>query len=430
MDGTVIGAYRVIRKIGEGGMGTVYLGEHTLLGRQAAIKVLLPKVSGNDEIVQRFFNEARAVTRISDPGVVQVFDFGYADDGSAFIVMELLAGEAMDQRLARIGTFSVADALRLARLACASLGAAHAKGIIHRDLKPENLYIVDDPGVTGGERVKILDFGIAKLSGDDPGAIKTRTGVLMGTPVFMSPEQCRGAGEVDQRSDIYAMGCVLFAMLAGKPPFFGDASGELIVAHLREPAPLVSSRVQVAPEVDALVQRCLEKQLAARFQTMAEVVAAIDDVLGAEPSVTTLQTGPTKLPAIAAPAVPTSTLAGAEITELPRSRRGLRWLGVAGGVVVALAIAIVATTSGRHHDADTPALAPTRPPAEAAPIVAAPAIADAAEPPAAEPDAALATTTVLPDAAPARAATHSGHHPRPGGNHAKPATPVPFDRSD
>ncbi len=274
-EGTAIGAYRVLATIGQGGMGTVYLGEHALLGRRAAIKVLLPSLSSDQSIVNRFFNEARAVTMIADPGIVQIFDFGYHTDGSAFLVMELLEGEPMDQRLARIGRFPLADCLRFMRLICNSLGAAHAKGIVHRDLKPENIFLVRDPAVLGGERSKILDFGIAKLSANEPGALKTRTGMLMGTPVYMSPEQCRGAGDIDHRSDIYAIGCVMFTMLAGRPPFEGDASGELIASHLREVPPLASTFVPGLPAViDHILQRCLAKATAQRFQSMAELVEA------------------------------------------------------------------------------------------------------------------------------------------------------------
>jgi len=258
-------------------MGTVYLGEHTLLGRKAAIKVLLSSLSANEEVVKRFFNEARAVTRIADPGIVQVFDFGHHTDGSAFIVMELLEGEAMDKRLKRIGRFGLIESLRFMRLLCTSLGAAHAKGIVHRDLKPENIFIVGDPAVTGGERAKILDFGIAKLSGDEPGELKTRTGMLVGTPAYMSPEQCRGGGaKIDHRSDIYAIACVMFTMLTGRPPFDGIEPGELIAAHLREAPPLVSSRVPELPDVvDQILQQCLRKSPADRFQSMTELAQAI-----------------------------------------------------------------------------------------------------------------------------------------------------------
>ncbi|MBE7453444.1 MAG: protein kinase [Kofleriaceae bacterium] len=265
-----------MRKLGEGGMGAVWLGEHTLLGRQAAIKVLLPELSANQGIVQRFFNEARAVTSIADPGIVQVFDFGFHADGSAYLVMELLEGEPMDARLRRIRRFSPADALRLMRQIATSLGAAHAKGVIHRDLKPENIFIVGDPAVTGGERPKILDFGIAKLGGDEPGKLKTRTGVLMGTPIYMSPEQCRGASNIDHRSDVYALGCVLFTMLVGHPPFDGEGTGDIIIAHARDAPPVPSTLAPgLTPDLDALVLRCLEKDPAARFQSMAELAQAL-----------------------------------------------------------------------------------------------------------------------------------------------------------
>jgi serine/threonine protein kinase len=275
-EGSTIGTYRVLHKLGQGGMGVVYVGEHTLLGRRAAIKVLLPELSANKEIVHRFFNEAKAVTQIADPGIVQVFDFGYDATGSAFIIMELLEGEPLDRRLQRIGQMAPPDAVRLMRLICTSLYAAHAKGIIHRDLKPENIFVIGDPAVTGGERAKILDFGIAKLSHDEPGVMKTRTGMMMGTPVYMSPEQCRGAGEVDHRSDVYSIGCVMMTMLTGRPPFEGTGSGELIVAHMQAQPPLASSRVPgLPPIVDQILQRCLAKSPDHRFASMAELAQAL-----------------------------------------------------------------------------------------------------------------------------------------------------------
>src|SRR5882757_9754042 len=184
--GTQVGAYRLVQQIGEGGMGTVWLAEHTMLGRRAAIKLLHPMFTARQDIVSRFFNEARAATSIADPGIVQIFDFGHHVDGSAYIVMELLDGEPLDRRLKREGALSLADGLRLVRQVASTLGAAHARGIIHRDLKPENIFIVRDPEVPGGERAKVLDFGIAKLIGDRVG-IKTETATMMGTPTFMSP---------------------------------------------------------------------------------------------------------------------------------------------------------------------------------------------------------------------------------------------------
>ena len=277
--GAMLGAYRILRELGQGGMGTVYLGEHALLGRPAAIKVLLPGLSEEEDAVHRFFNEARAVTRIADPGIVQVFDFGYHTDGSAFIVMELLEGDPLDQRLERIGRFGLREGLRLVRMICASLEVAHAKGVVHRDLKPANIFLVADAAMPGGERAKILDFGIAKLSGGAPGAFKTLSGVLLGTPEYMSPEQCRGANRgdaVDHRADVYAMACMMFTMLTGRPPFQGEI-GELISAHLREPPPLASQLVPGLPiAIDQVLQRGLQKAPGDRFPSMAAMIEAID----------------------------------------------------------------------------------------------------------------------------------------------------------
>jgi serine/threonine protein kinase len=257
--GSHIGQYRILRKIGVGGMGTVYLGEHILLGRRAAIKTLLPALSMQTEIVERFFTEARATSAITDHGVVQIFDFGYHVDGTAYIVMELLEGESLQTRIDRLGQISPCVALRIARQVAASLAAAHDKDIVHRDLKPENIYLIADAEAASGERTKILDFGICKLgvAGAEPAL--TQTGTTMGTPVYMSPEQCRGAGKVDHRSDIYALGCVLFHMVAGRPPFECEGAGEFIVAHLQEDPPTPSSFIPALPElVDGLIIRCLE----------------------------------------------------------------------------------------------------------------------------------------------------------------------------
>jgi serine/threonine protein kinase len=274
--GSLIGQYRIVRKLGAGGMGTVYLAEHVLLGRKAAIKTLLPALSMQPEIVDRFFNEARATSAISDQGVVQIFDFGYHVDGTAYIVMELLEGEALADRLDRLDKLPLAEALRIARQVAGSLGAAHACSIVHRDLKPENIFLIRDAEAQGGERSKILDFGICKLGGDHA----TQTGTMLGTPVYMSPEQCQGAGRVDHRSDIYALGCVLFQMLTGRPPFEGDGAGEFIIAHMREEAPPPSKFAPELPSaVDGLLACCLAKAPEDRFQSMRAVQVGIEQVL-------------------------------------------------------------------------------------------------------------------------------------------------------
>jgi serine/threonine-protein kinase len=187
----VIGPYRVIRPIGKGGMGTVFEAENEAIERRVAIKVLRPELAGSKEMASRFVNEARAVNRVDHPGIVQVSDHGVLADGTAYIVMELLKGETLAQRIERRGAgLSVAEVLHLGWQLADSLAAAHAKGIIHRDLKPENIMLVPDPHVAIGERAKLLDFGLAKLTAKRGAqAFVTSGGQVMGTPLYMSPER-------------------------------------------------------------------------------------------------------------------------------------------------------------------------------------------------------------------------------------------------
>ncbi len=281
MIGKEIGKYRVTEQIGEGGMGTVYKGTHSLIGRHAAIKVLLPELSHNQEIVNRFFNEAKATTAIRHPGIVEIFDFGYIEDtGAAYIVMEFLHGEPLTSRMQRKGTLASEDALSIIRQMAGALSAAHDKGIIHRDLKPDNVFLVSDPEVTGGERIKILDFGIAKLTDDGaPASIKTRTGAVMGTPSYMAPEQCRGAGGVDARSDLYSLGCILFEMMTGRLVFPGEGAGEVLAAHIHVAAPSPRSIEPSIPvAVEALIMRLLAKEPGDRPASAMQLISEIDSL--------------------------------------------------------------------------------------------------------------------------------------------------------
>ena len=241
MDDTTIGQYRVTGMIGRGGMGAVYAAEHSLLGRQAAIKVLLPDLSQKQDVVQRFFNEARAATAIRHPGIIEIYDFGWTPDGAAFIVMERLDGETLGRRASRVRLRWQA-VLSIARQIAGALAAAHAKGIVHRDLKPDNVFLVPDPEVPGGERIKLLDFGIAKLAVDSTSSSNvTKTGAVMGTPTYMAPEQCRGVA-VDHRADLYALGCVIYELCSGRPPFLGEGTGDVLAAHIHLPVPPLSRR--------------------------------------------------------------------------------------------------------------------------------------------------------------------------------------------
>jgi serine/threonine-protein kinase len=255
-------------------MGEVWVAEHTRLNRRAAIKLLHPQYAARPDIVARFFNEARAAASIADPGIVQIFDFDHTEADGAYIAMELLDGETLDARSRRLGVMPIEQAVRMVRQVASSLGAAHAQGIVHRDLKPENIFLARDPEVAGGERAKILDFGIAKLGGD--AGLKTETSALLGTPSYMSPEQCRGAGKVDQRSDVYSLGCVLFAIVSGRPPFLADGAGELVMLHMTAPPPRLSSLVPgVSRALDDLVARCLAKDPSGRFPSGTELATAL-----------------------------------------------------------------------------------------------------------------------------------------------------------
>jgi serine/threonine protein kinase len=276
--GEVIGNYRIEAVLGQGGMGVVYRAEHVTLGRAVAVKMLQPNISNDAAMVQRFFNEARAASAIDHPGIVEIFDFGTHVDGRAFIAMALLQGESLEGRLRRAGPLSPLLGASLLAQVVSALAAAHARGIVHRDLKPDNIFLVPNEMMPDGLQVKLLDFGIAKLA-NDQSSFKTQTGALIGTPAYMSPEQCMGASDLDHRTDIYSLGCILFHVLTGRPPFKSDhGTGMLIAAHLRDEAPDVRSLDPNIPESLAwIVRRCLEKDKAARFQSALELRQALVD---------------------------------------------------------------------------------------------------------------------------------------------------------
>ena len=394
MIGQVIGNYRVSRELGRGGMGMVYAAEHVQLGRPAALKMLLPQLSADPTIVQRFFNEARAASAIEHPGIVAVYDYGTHTNGGAYIVMELLKGESLQQRLSR-GPMSPSEAASIVAQVAGALAAAHARGIVHRDLKPDNIFLVPNELVAGGIQVKVLDFGIAKLAGEQSGGMKTQTGALIGTPAYMSPEQCMGRSDLDHRTDLYSLGCVFYHMLCGRPPFVSDqGTGMILAAHMRDAAedPRAISAGVPAP-LAAITMRLLEKDPAKRYQTAAEVRSALVDAGAAAP--------PTKAPVhtpvpsgyeptIAPIAVTTNSGAAAQmLTPAPTSSAKPRgkgmWIGIAAVLAVGAGIAVfVATQKGDSHP-DPAKVAASEPavPAPAAPVPAAPAPAPAAPVPAA-----------------------------------------------
>jgi serine/threonine protein kinase len=279
--GEKYGNYQAISLLGEGGMGAVYLAEHPGIGRKVAVKVLRSELDHDPQLLTRFLNEARAANAIRHPNIIEVLDSGTTARGASYLVMELLEGESLSARIKRLGHLDERSAIEIAMQTAAGLGAAHAKGITHRDLKPDNLFIIPEESDASKERVKILDFGIAKLHVTTGDSLKTRTGTLMGTPVYMSPEQCLGTKEVDHRSDVYSLGVIVYEMLAGRPPFVSEGFGELLNMHLNEPPPALRQLApQVSPGVEAAVLRMLAKKPEQRYQSMADVRAALASAAG------------------------------------------------------------------------------------------------------------------------------------------------------
>jgi serine/threonine-protein kinase len=278
--GQTIGNYQITAKLGEGGMGVVYLAEHPIIGRKVAMKAIHPELSRNAEVVSRFVTEAKAVNQIGNEHIVDIHDFGTTGDGEFYFIMEFLQGEALVDRLKRTSPLEVSRALAIAIQVTDALGASHQHGIIHRDLKPENIFLITKGH--SADFVKVLDFGLAKLTqGDDKVSHKTRTGSVMGTPYYMSPEQCEGKANIDHRSDIYSLGVILFEMLTGKIPFGGEGYGEIIVKHITAPVPSPRAiNLRLPYSVEAIILRALAKRRDDRFQTMAEFAAALEDPEG------------------------------------------------------------------------------------------------------------------------------------------------------
>ena len=279
MIGKHINNYEVVSLLGEGGMGTVYLAVHPIMGRKAAIKVLKPELARDESLVMRFFNEARAANAIRHPNIIDIIDVGLLpEDNVPYMLMEFLEGESLATRLERTRILEVSTAVEFASQTASALAAAHSKGIVHRDLKPDNLFLVPDEMVANGERVKVLDFGIAKLRDDMRGSsMKTRTGAIMGTASYMSPEQCQGLIEkLDHRTDIYALGIILYEMLCGAPPFVSEGFGDIIIMHvMKEPEAPQQRNPAVPDAVSAAILCALAKKPEDRFESMGEFQAAL-----------------------------------------------------------------------------------------------------------------------------------------------------------
>ncbi len=271
--GDEVGEYFVVDKIGAGSFGEVYAAEHPLIGKRAAIKVLSRQYSADPQTVSRFMAEARAVNRIRHRNIVDIFSFGMLPSKQHYLIMELLDGCTLQAELRRRGRFAFADALPILRAVADALDAAHEKGITHRDLKPDNIFLVRERD--GGYSPKLLDFGIAKLVGDEWAQHKTATGMAVGTPSYMAPEQCRGK-KVGFLVDIYSFGVVVHELLTGKVVFDGDTAMDIFVQHMSEPPPPMSSMSpELPPELDEPVLRMLAKRPAERPPSATAALEAL-----------------------------------------------------------------------------------------------------------------------------------------------------------
>ena len=420
--GTQVGEYVIERKLGEGGMGAVYAGVQPLIGKQVAIKVVAAVWARDEQVTKRFLEEARAVNCIRHPNIIDIFSFGILPDGRPYFVMEFLQGESLEDALEK-GHATSREIFLLMRQLCDALGAAHAAGFVHRDLKPENLWIARLPNQEVS--LRILDFGIAKnLS--VPNAKVTVEGQILGTAHYMAPEQAR-ASTIDGRTDVYALGVLLYRILTGVMPFDGESSFAVVTKHLMEP-PLPLSRLQpIQPALEAVVLDCLAKDPAQRPQTVGDLWLRLEPALedwagpavaargkgasfgGGRPLPTVSSAQTVHVPA-AGSRVTVSPVAGVNTVESSSERSGGRTAAVAGAIAVVVALVGVGTYLGHGSSPAPPSLASGAVPDARSkslalapvpsPTVAAPASPDAR--PAEDPLAAhQAVPTPLPAANPA-----------------------------
>jgi serine/threonine protein kinase len=275
--GRVINNYEIRARIGQGGMGTVYLAEHPFMGRKAAVKILRRAYMADEAMVALFMNEARAANAIRHPNIIDIIDVGRLEDGQPYLMMEFLEGETVADRLSRLGRLPAPDALDFVQQAAEALAVAHDRGIVHRDLKPENLLLVPDLSTARGERVKVLDFGIAKLRGRADSDPSSSGLIILGSPLYMAPEQCTPDQiETDHRADIYALGGLLYHALCGVPPFISDAIGGLLAMHLMDAPPSPRALApELPPHVEEVILRALAKRPQDRFPSMRALADAL-----------------------------------------------------------------------------------------------------------------------------------------------------------
>src|SRR5437899_3213753 len=267
---TLAGKYRIDRLIKRGGMGAVYRGKHVLMDKTVAIKVLRPSLAVDDAVVARFSREAKAASRISHPHAVSVTDFGEAENGVVFLVMEYLDGRTLKEIIKSEGPMAIARVVEIVRQVAGALDAAHGQGVVDRDLKSDKLMLSQ---TTGADWAKVLDFGIAKIQLPESfvDADITAPNLVVGTPQYMSPEQCSQAGSIDARSDIYSLGVIVYEMLAGHVPFTGESPTVIMMKQVQDrPPSILATRTDLPAGIDQAIAKALAKQPADRFQTAGE----------------------------------------------------------------------------------------------------------------------------------------------------------------
>jgi serine/threonine protein kinase len=359
--GQLFGNYRIVRLIGEGGFGEVYLAENPLIERRAAVKVLHTALAQDAELVRRFLNEARAVSAIRHRNIIEVFDAGVTPEGAPYLLMEFLEGVSLQKRLTDRGRLALAQVLEIARQAGSALAAAHAAGIVHRDLKPENLFLVPDPAAPNRERVKVLDFGIAKIRrvGGTGGTMRTQAGLIMGSPAYMSPEQCKDSADVDLRSDIYSLATIIYEALAGRTPYVAATGTEMLVMHVTAtPVPLREWVADLPVHVGAAIMRALSRTRDDRFESMAAFMGALRNEVDVGTAASSRSSSSEDLPTVEespvsgaertvpVPAITTLSRATGEVRAsgrhdvLLKASRNRRWpfFAIGAGAVAGLAI--------------------------------------------------------------------------------------------
>jgi serine/threonine-protein kinase len=444
--GLVAGKYEIVRLIGRGGMGSVWEGRHASLGTRVAIKFIDQEYVGSREAQTRFATEARAAATIQSKHAIQIFDHGVTEDGRPYIVMELLVGEALDHRIERLGRISLQETARILGQVARALQRAHDAGIIHRDLKPENIYLVRSPD-DEDEIAKVLDFGIAKIKGppSDLGLTSsTKTGAVLGTPYYMSPEQARGLRSIDHRSDLWSLGIIAYKCVTGVLPFDGESVGDLLVTICTAPPPVPSNTLPGLPRAfDAWFFRAVDRDPGRRYASAAELGEALGYAAGISarraPDEQTWSDAAIRPTVAVGPIMPTPTAAG--ITSAPltapathssssRSPRSVAFMVLAaalvGGSIGVLAVVKLMSNKSVEHPATAAGSEPMHPQTNATTgaTTRSPATATAPTTAAATAtSAATATLAPIPTST-AAATTHPASKPVPGLPLPKPAASV------